>query len=781
MRKKTHSLRELVESNRYIFENLLDVIVEVDKTGNFIYFSPQVYDMFGFKPEELSGIDEYDIIHPEDLSNYRKTIERVVKFEAPFSINLRILHKKGYYVLVTLKGNLARYNDTIKIIGTIREITEYKEIKKCQEGSNQKSRKVIENMMEGYFENDLKGNFTYVNSEFCKLLGFSKEEVIGKNFRLFCNDESCEVLVNMFSRIYKTGIPRTPTDVVRITTSKKELKYLQGVVDLIYDSKGNEVGFYGFVHDITEKHIAEEKLKKSEEKYRNIIENMMESYFENDLKGNFTYVNSEFCKLLGFSKEEVIGKSFRLFYDDETCEVLLNMYSHIYKTGIPRFPTDMAKLITRKKELKYIQGTVDLIYDPAGNKVGFYGLVHDITEKQIAEENLKKSEENYRRILENMMEGYYELDLGQNITFINKSFEKILGYNFEDVLNEKITEFLDKNNSKKLSRICDTIYKTGKPEPNSQIEFVNTKGERIWVETSIYLKTDAKGNKTGFAGILRDITERKKIEEMKKNFTQKLEIEVIERTRKLNEVLEKREFYINEILKSSRFKSEFMSIMSHELRTPMNSIIGFSDLLSEGSFGHINEIQEGFIQDIRGSANHLLSIINHILDISKIEAGKLNLKIRKIQLSTIIKQVIGIIKPLLDKKKLGFEVFGLNKNKFLFVDPIRFKEILFNLLSNAIKFTLCGNITLKIMEDNTFWKFDVIDTGIGIAKENHDFIFKDFKRIDDPYVNQTPGTGLGLSVSKRLVELHGGNISFISELGKGSTFSFSIPKDLREY
>ena len=774
------SLKELEERNRYIINNILDVIVEVNTKGKFIYFSPQVYDLFGFRSKELTGLNSYNFIHPEDLSHFREVLDKVLKFEESLTIELRVKHKKGYYVPVSLKSNLVKNKGIIKIIGIIRDITERKNFEQQLKESEKKYRNILENVTKGYYETDLRGNLIYANVEHCKILGYSKEEVIGKDYRLLYDTKSCEVFFKIFNQVYKTGIPWSPTGIVKVMTLKKKVIYLEELVDLLYDSEGNKVGFYGVSRDITERKFAEQKLNESEEKYRNILENMMEIYYETDLRGNHVYVNAEYCKTIGYSKEEVIGKDFHSLYDAKSCEVLFNLFNQVYKTGIPWPPTNEAKLMTLKKKLIYFEGIIDLIYDSEGNKVGFYGLIRDITDRKIAEQKLKESEEKYRNILENMMEGYYEVDLDNNIIFFNDSFIKILGYSAEKVLYENYGRFMDDDNKKKVSQHFNTVYKTEKPVIASQFEIINIDGEIIWVESSVYLKRDTRGNKIGFGGLLRDISERKKIDEMRKEFTVELKNEVIQRTRELNEALKKQEFYIIEILKSSRFKNEFMSIMSHELRTPMNSIIGFSDLLIEGSFGQLNKAQEDFICDINGSANHLLSMINHVLDISKIESGKLEMKIKKIQLNTFIKQVKGTLKSLYDKKNLTFELIGLKENKFLNVDSIRFREILFNLLSNAIKFTLKGTITLKISEDEESWKFDVIDTGIGIAKENFDLIFLDFTRINDPYVNLTEGTGLGLSVTKRLVELHAGCISFTSELGKGSTFSFTIPKNLKE-
>ena len=231
---------------------------------------------------------------------------------------------------------------------------------------------------------------------------------------------------------------------------------------------------------------------------------------------------------------------------------------------------------------------------------------------------------------------------------------------------------------------------------------------------------------------------------------------------------------------ANKLKSSFLANMSHELRTTLNSIIGFSELLMDKSYGSLNEIQEEFLIGIYESSDYLLNLINHLLDISKIEAGKLELRIKRIQLENSINQLKATLKPLYESKKLSFDIEGVNPDIYIYADPVRIKEILYNLLSNAFKFTFNGGVSLKLLEKQSLWEFNIIDTGIGIDEKDFDLIFEEFKRIQSSLVNSTTGTGLGLSVTKRLVTLHGGDIYFTSKIGVGSTFTFTLPKILEK-
>jgi signal transduction histidine kinase len=251
------------------------------------------------------------------------------------------------------------------------------------------------------------------------------------------------------------------------------------------------------------------------------------------------------------------------------------------------------------------------------------------------------------------------------------------------------------------------------------------------------------------------------------------------RTKELNKALEQEKLYKEVIKRTSQFKSEFMASMSHELRTPLNSIIGFTDVILERISGEINETQEKYLNNVKFSSLHLLDLINEILDIAKIETGKMVLYLEDVNLSKIISQINTMIKPIYKKKNLKFEVQEIDQEKIIRVDQLRFKEILFNLLSNAMKYTKEGSVKLKFSENEKYWKFDIIDTGIGIKEEDFNLLFQDFKRIRSDYGASIEGTGLGLSLTKKLIECHGGNISFTSIFGKGSTFTFTIPKNIK--
>ncbi|MEW6617947.1 MAG: FumA C-terminus/TtdB family hydratase beta subunit [bacterium] len=231
-----------------------------------------------------------------------------------------------------------------------------------------------------------------------------------------------------------------------------------------------------------------------------------------------------------------------------------------------------------------------------------------------------------------------------------------------------------------------------------------------------------------------------------------------------------------QLQEANQAKSQFLANMSHELRTPLNSIIGFSEVLLEETFGSLQEKQKKYLSNILTSGKHLLILINDILDLSRVEAGKVELKIEEILPKEIFNECQTLIKNMASKKgiSLDFKVEGISTIK---ADPVRFKQIMYNLLSNAIKFTPeRGRVDVLARPVDEMVQISVQDTGIGIAREDQEKVFEEFKQIDSSYAKQYAGTGLGLPLTRKLVELHGGKIWLESEPGKGSTFTFTIPE-----
>ncbi|MDX1376724.1 MAG: ATP-binding protein, partial [Burkholderiales bacterium] len=227
---------------------------------------------------------------------------------------------------------------------------------------------------------------------------------------------------------------------------------------------------------------------------------------------------------------------------------------------------------------------------------------------------------------------------------------------------------------------------------------------------------------------------------------------------------------------ASRHKSEFLANMSHELRTPLNAIIGFSEVLRERMFGELTEKQDDYVADILSSGRHLLALINDILDLSKIEAGRMELELSDFPLESAIEGALSLVKERAQRHGVALDCeigAGIDQIR---ADERKFKQVLLNLLSNAVKFTPeGGSVKVRATRNGEWLEVAVRDTGAGIAPEDQSAVFEEFKQVGNDHARRAEGTGLGLPLTKRIVELHGGQMRLESALGKGSTFSFTLP------
>ncbi|MFX1398793.1 MAG: PAS domain S-box protein [Promethearchaeota archaeon] len=515
--------------------------------------------------------------------------------------------------------------------------------------------------------------------------------------------------------------------------------------------------------------------RQSEERFKILFEYAPIAFCMFDLDGKFIEVNKNLEALFGYNKEEMIGKDYlelNILRSEE-----IQKGNKILDANKKSIPTGLQEFTLVRKDKSKIRVEIQTFPITIRNEDQILAILQNVTKREEAEEKLRRSESKYLSVIENIKEGYFESTLGARCTYCNDACCDMLGYTREEIYRLTMRDQYDEETKKFVFKAYQELYEEEKDGINIEYEFKKKDGTKIYLETSVYLKYNQKGKKVGFFGLIRDNTKRKAIEDFMEELNDFLEAEVDLRTQELQEALKEKQKYLDEILKSSQFKTNFMATMSHELRTPLNAIIGFTDLLLEGLLGPVTEVQMEYIADIKSSSEHQLDMINGILDISKIEAGQINLSKNLFSLNSIIEQVISSYRIQINKKGLEVSKIGLDSEIFIYADPVRIKEIFSNLISNALKYTIKGWIKIICQENDKDWIFKIQDTGIGIAEKDHALIFKEFKRVDSPYVKSVQGTGLGLSLIKRLIHLHRGEIWFESELDKGSTFIFNIPKE----
>ena len=386
-----------------------------------------------------------------------------------------------------------------------------KQAKDAKLQSEERYRTILDEMEDGYFEVDIAGNYTFVNDAICRLLRYPKEELLGVNFRSHLNKESFAVVFNAFNKIFTTGKPQRGI-FYKIVRKDGTTGFAETTGFPLQNKKGEVIGFRGVGRDITERRRMEEALRQSEEKYRVIIENSKDGYFEIDLAGNFTFFNESLCEIHGYPREELMGMNHRQYADKENTKRVYEAFNKIYRTGETGSIFDY-EIIRKDGTKRQAEVSASLKKDSSGNPTGFRGITRDITERKQAEEALRQSEERYRTILEEMEEAYFEVDLAGNYTYVNDANRRILQYSKEEMLGKNFQLGMSEDDYKSVYNVFSNIYATGKPQKNIIFKGIRKDGTIGFAELTGFPLKNQQGDIIGFRGIGFDITERKLMEE----------------------------------------------------------------------------------------------------------------------------------------------------------------------------------------------------------------------------------------------------------------------------
>ncbi len=505
-----------------------------------------------------------------------------------------------------------------------------------------------------------------------------------------------------------------------------------------------------------------------------IIDQVHDSVVSTNLEGYVTSWNAGAFRATGYSSSEAIGRHISFLYSEGEHGLLQHGIIEPVKT-MGRHEVEVQ--VRRKSgEIFLSRVSLSLLHDDRGTPVGMIGYSTDITEVKRTVDALRESEQRFRQMAENIEEMFWitNADLSEML-YVSPAYEKIWGRPVNS-LYDNPKSFLDAVHPEDRDFVVSGVLAALKGGSwDEKYRILRPDGSLRWVWDRSYPVRDSSGRIYRFVGITQDITERRQSEDEINRLNLDLERRVAMRTAELDRLNQELALRNREVERMNRMKSEFLARMSHELRTPLNAIIGFSDLLAEEHAIDGNKRHSRFIGHIQAGAQHLLHMINDILDVSKIEAGRVELRIEQFAAAEAVDEVLSIIKPLATSKKIRMgRSLGADLN--LTADRVRFKQILYNLLSNAVKFTPdCGEIEIGSSWDDGLISISVRDTGIGIAVGEQEAIFDEFHQVGIPAGGAAEGTGLGLAITKRLVELHGGKIWVESKPLQGSRFVFTLP------
>jgi PAS domain S-box-containing protein len=420
--------------------------------------------------------------------------------------------------------------------------------------------------------------------------------------------------------------------------------------------------------------------------------------------------------------------------------------------------------------------TVSVLRDVTDLRRAANELERQVQRVRLAEIEAKRERDRLNLILENVADPILVTDDRSNIILMNKEAEQLFESDDSQQWGRAVT--VQANDTKFTTFISDFTISPSLARREQMTLHIPDTGVELPVEVVSGKILNRRGEPLAIVSVLHDLTgqvENERLYDELKTFSSQLEERIQAATADLAEQNTRLQWQSRELEKANRLKSEFLASMSHELRTPINALIGYASLMLDRIYGDLTPRQEEGLNRIQGAAQHLLALINDILDLAKIEAGRMPLHLDDVTLGDIVREISQQMEPLVKKRALTFDVEMPSKDITLHTDRTKVKQILLNLLSNAVKFTHHGGIWITISRDEEDLRFDVRDTGIGIRATDLESIWEDFRQVDQSRTREFGGTGLGLSITRKLVDALGGHVFAESVFGKGSTFTVVLP------
>ncbi len=618
----------------------------------------------------------------------------------------------------------------------------------------------------GYFTLGKNGDIQKVNLNGALALGMERAALMKRHLGQYVTDEYRNDFNFLLQKVYASGMNQT----CEVMLLKRDHDPFWAQLEAVCSVNGETVQLV--LVDISERKQAEAALATEKRRLADIVEGIRVGSWEWNVQSGETVFNERWAEIIGYTLNELAPISIETWtkftHPDDLKHSVELLERHFkgeldyyemevrmrHKNGHWIWVLDRGKVATRTED---------------GRPLLMSGSHQDITERKLAEEALHEGEEQYRTLVEQLPAIIYIDDntkVEGRTAYTSPQIETILGFTPQEWQVESPDLWSKQVHPDDLERAHAGYMRCflyGEAF-DAEYRIHASDGRLLWFRDQAVMLPNENGKPHLIHGVIFDITERKQAEETIREYAANLERRVEQRTA--------------ELIRANRVKDEFLANMSHELRTPLNGILGFSESLLEGIRGPLTDRQSAAVEIIQSSGRHLLELINDVLDVSKIEAGKFEFHPEFVSVNDICHSSLNFIKELANKKYIAVEYSPSPEAASIVADPRRMKQILVNLLNNAVKFTPeKGKVTLKVQTDSerSQMRFSVTDTGIGIAPDDLSKLFKPFVQLDSSLSRQYEGTGLGLMLVQKLVEMHSGEVQVESAAGSGSCFTVILP------
>lgn len=721
------------------------IVSVTDTAGNILYANRRFCDISGYTSEELLGQNHRLVKSGRHAPAFYRDLWKLISSGGKWQGQICNHRKNGeeYWLESTITPVLDASGKPCKYICLQTDITQQKD-------NEERMRLGLKYSNIGTWEWDIPSGELFWSERIAGLFGYRDGE-IETSYENFINAVHPADRKLVEAAVQAALDEDTPYEIEhRVLWPDNSVRWVMERGAVYRDAEGKPLKMLGIVQDIHQRKIGQIDLEQQQMQLKQAQQTARLANWHTNVKTRTFDASETAYEIYGLdsSKEKLSIDSFKNCVYPPDRPLLEEIGDQIKASGC----YDVTHRILRPDgEIRHVHVTGQATKDSSGNIISLSGAIQDITNRVELERRLKETEQIFTVAVESAGDGVWQYDFSKSIVSCSPQCMGMLGFEKERV-SLSSGQWLDLIHPDDRERLTEAAqnYLTGNSDTyNAQVRMRCKSGEYKWVLCrGGGIQNDSEGHPTQLIGINSDISDIKQKE---------------------TELVVAR----NEADKANRAKSEFLSNMSHELRTPLNAIIGFGQLLELDASLSADNSQ--YVHEVVKAGEHLLELINGILDLAKVEAGRIMLSIETIALLPLLKEAITLIRPLADEKRISLEISG-NTDATIAVDRVRLKQILINLISNAIKYNLDNGrvrVTIGANESNMAY-IDVEDTGPGLDKDQLEHIFEPFNRANAEHSN-IEGTGIGLTITRQLVEMMGGKISVESTPGIGSQFRVIFP------
>ena len=732
---------------RALFEEAPVAYQEIDRHGIVRRVNRAACELLGYPPSELVGKGAWEIAPPERREAVRAEVLGVLagRSDVMTFAEHEMTAAGGSPLTLRIYGRLIRDEKSREVVGlraALLDATAWRNAERELERSEERYRNLFENAPIGIYRASPDGRILIANPALVRLLGYdSFEQLAARNleregFEPYYRRQDFKAQLERDGEILGQEAAWATRDGRRVAIRENSRA--------VRDSDGAVVYYEGTVEDVTERKRAEAALAEARSKLETVIRQSPLAVVTLDADGKVRSWNPGAERLFGWAEAEVLGARSPAFLGDLP-------HGHEHQAF--------------RKDGSVVDVSVwhALLRGAAGQMSGAVFLVADNTDRMQAQAKLSESERRYRDLFENANDIVLSVDLEGRFTAVNHTAQRVSGYSRDELLAMNMADLLVPDDVGRVRELVSGML-AGVSVGQYGLTAIAKDGRRLELEIASRLIFE-NGRPLGFQSIARDVTERKESERRMEQYARAL-------SRKNDELSEA----LETARQATEAKSRFLANMSHEIRTPMNGVLGMTELLLETD---LDPAQRDCAATVKRSAEALLVLINEILDLSRIEAGKLELHPEPFDLGKLVAWIVGMLEVQARPKGVAFRcTIDDAVPRLLCGDPVRFRQVLDNLAANAVKFTERGQVAVGVgIEGETAGtvtiRCTVEDTGIGISADQMPRLFHSFSQADSSTTKRYGGAGLGLAISKQLVEMMGGSIGCESRPGEGSRFWFT--------